>query len=310
MVKNKSASSRTVERVGGIFDTLTNTLSHELEYEYAPIDGIEHRAALNGLTYEVNNANNFLKAVIGDEGISVDRDSNYGDNVYRNEVEGDIKGIQADREVNETSQYLPFVYDIQPVKRVQQNSESNKSAEDNSVLTGSSPDDGPSSLDDEGYLSSSSSSSPSDTMFSHESDDEIEDNEKQVTHSQEHNDQENDGDTQFVDIELDLMNKNDTKQWVGVIDQQQKQMYLYPPTSISHMKKDSIVNLMDIAEAVGCEYVYVYVQKSNEDFQQYARALIYSGFQMIPPQYRKPMRTSLLQKAKNPDEWVLFGTEL
>ncbi|KAF0981592.1 hypothetical protein FDP41_012249 [Naegleria fowleri] len=88
--------------------------------------------------------------------------------------------------------------------------------------------------------------------------------------------------------------------FTGIIDFEKNEMMIYPPSHSAYLHKDSIINLMDIAESICCSTIYICMEKNHPEVKEFARGFIYAGFQLVQPSIKK----------LNPTEWVLFGAEL
>ncbi|KAG2387743.1 hypothetical protein C9374_001337 [Naegleria lovaniensis] len=88
--------------------------------------------------------------------------------------------------------------------------------------------------------------------------------------------------------------------FTGIIDFEKNEMMIYPPSHSTYLHKDSIINLMDIAESICCSTIYICMEKNHPEVKEFARGFIYAGFQLVQPSIKK----------LNPTEWVLFGAEL
>lgn len=88
--------------------------------------------------------------------------------------------------------------------------------------------------------------------------------------------------------------------FTGVIDFSTGEMTLYPPSHSTYLHKESIINLMDIAECICCSKMYICIEKHHQEMKEFARGFIYAGFELVQPKV----------KSLSSNDWILFGAEL
>ncbi|KAL9644210.1 hypothetical protein ABK040_005671 [Willaertia magna] len=94
---------------------------------------------------------------------------------------------------------------------------------------------------------------------------------------------------------------NDSRRSItGIINFDLKEITIYPPSNLSDLNKNSIINIMDIAEVIGLTKMYIYLEKNHSEVKEFAKGFRYAGFEVVSPSV----------KHLNANEWLLFGSEL
>jgi hypothetical protein len=273
-----------VEKVGGIFDVPPQPHQHnnEVWMMNLPSLGFEEKNLFTSFRNK-NGEKKSLEEQIHHLSNQVQKSSSF--------LSAAISTIQKD------CSYTVFIYNtLYPLHlNVFEDDETFLSCESNSE-----EDD-----DDDDKLSSCSSSSSSSSYFS-SSDEllnhtEIELQDTNITNTNNKSNDKNSSNGNSNSYSYQYKNQvkmNQFKHWTGIFNE--KEMILYPPSNMEHLKKESIVNLMDIADELQCENVFVYLERDNEHAKEFARAFIYAGFEMIHP--------SVKQLESN--RWLVFGCEL
>lgn len=87
--------------------------------------------------------------------------------------------------------------------------------------------------------------------------------------------------------------------FTGFIDFEKSEMIIYPPSHATYLHKESIINLMDIADCICCSTMYICIEKNHGEMKEFARGFIYAGFELVQPSIKKLS-----------NDWVLFGAKL
>ncbi|EFC44392.1 predicted protein [Naegleria gruberi] len=101
-------------------------------------------------------------------------------------------------------------------------------------------------------------------------------------------------------LESDSSDANIRTGFTGIIDFEKNEMTIYPPSNSSCMNKDSVINLMDMADCLGISTLYMCIEKNHQEIREFSRGFIYAGFELIQPKIKQLSST----------EWVVFGAEL
>lgn len=101
-------------------------------------------------------------------------------------------------------------------------------------------------------------------------------------------------------LESDSSDANIRTGFTGIIDFEKSEMTIYPPSNSSCMNKDSVINLMDMAECLGISTLYICIEKNHQEIREFSRGFIYAGFELIQPKIKQLSST----------EWAVFGAEL
>lgn len=100
-------------------------------------------------------------------------------------------------------------------------------------------------------------------------------------------------------LESDSSDANVRVGFTGIIDFEKSEMTIYPPSNSSYMNKDTVINLMDMAECLGISTMYICIEKNHQEIREFSRGFIYAGFELVQPKIKQLAST----------EWVVFGTE-
>lgn len=76
--------------------------------------------------------------------------------------------------------------------------------------------------------------------------------------------------------------------WNAFFNQEQAQFYIAAPTAISASGKQSLVSLLELAEALGCTTAWMYVDRQRSDFVSVVSTFKYLGFQLSQSTVKDP----------------------
>jgi len=68
--------------------------------------------------------------------------------------------------------------------------------------------------------------------------------------------------------------------WDAFVTQDGSQFYISAPSAICSSSKQSLVSLLEIAESLGCNTAWMYVDRQRPDFVAVVSAFKYLGFQL------------------------------
>lgn len=86
--------------------------------------------------------------------------------------------------------------------------------------------------------------------------------------------------------------------WIALLNAEKGEMLLKAPDSVKTFTKESLVTLLEIAEDLGCETVYVVLEKNHNDFATFSKSFMYFDFAPVDPNLKKF------------EKCMLFGCEL
>lgn len=74
---------------------------------------------------------------------------------------------------------------------------------------------------------------------------------------------------------------------LALLNPEKKEMLLQAPENLRNFTKESFVALLEIAEEVGCERVYIALEKAHSDFSTLSKSFMYFDFRPVNPNIRQ-----------------------
>jgi hypothetical protein len=95
----------------------------------------------------------------------------------------------------------------------------------------------------------------------------------------------------FFQVDLRDENASSSKsKWTAAYISQGQRFLIKVPEEIVPASKESLITLLELAELLGCQFAWVFLDRALPLLAERARVFAYIGFQMVPERYPNELR--------------------